>query len=47
LGYREGDLPVTESLCQRVLSLPMYAELTREQLNRVATVATSVAATVS
>lgn len=42
LGYRKGDLPVTETLCERVLSLPMYAELTREQLNRIATVAASV-----
>ena len=32
LGYREGDFPVSEELCQKVLSLPMHTELNREQL---------------
>ncbi len=36
LGYRKGDLPVTERLSDEVLSLPMYAELTDEQIERVA-----------
>jgi dTDP-4-amino-4,6-dideoxygalactose transaminase len=36
LGYRKGDLPVTEKVAGEVLSLPMYAELTDEQLDRVA-----------
>jgi dTDP-4-amino-4,6-dideoxygalactose transaminase len=27
LGFKEGDLPVTEQVCREVLSLPMYAEL--------------------
>ena len=36
LGYRRGDLPVTERLASEVLSLPMYAELTDEQVGRVA-----------
>jgi dTDP-4-amino-4,6-dideoxygalactose transaminase len=31
-----GSLPVTEGLCERVLSLPMYPELTREQIDYVA-----------
>jgi dTDP-4-amino-4,6-dideoxygalactose transaminase len=31
LGYRPGDLPVTESLAGEVISLPMYPELTAEQ----------------
>jgi dTDP-4-amino-4,6-dideoxygalactose transaminase len=31
LGYRPGDLPVTERVAGEVLSLPMYAELTDEQ----------------
>jgi len=37
LGYRRGDLPVTERLADEVLSLPMYAELTDAQIDRVAT----------
>ncbi|TME26633.1 MAG: DegT/DnrJ/EryC1/StrS family aminotransferase [Chloroflexi bacterium] len=35
LGYRKGDLPVTEKVAAEVLSLPMFAELTNEQLERV------------
>ena len=31
LGYREGDLPVTEAACKQVFSLPMFPELTPEQ----------------
>ncbi|MFO7874584.1 MAG: DegT/DnrJ/EryC1/StrS family aminotransferase [Bacteroidales bacterium] len=31
-GYSEGDLPVTEDLCSRVISLPMHTELDEEQL---------------
>ncbi|MEO0898905.1 MAG: DegT/DnrJ/EryC1/StrS family aminotransferase [Bacteroidota bacterium] len=30
-GYKEGDFPVSERLCEQVLSLPMHSELTREQ----------------
>jgi dTDP-4-amino-4,6-dideoxygalactose transaminase len=37
LGYRKGDLPVTEKVAGEVLSLPMYAELTDDQIDRVAT----------
>lgn len=35
LGYRETDLPVTTSLCREVLSLPMYPEMEREQLEYI------------
>ena len=35
LGYKEGDLPVTEKLSKEVLSLPMYPELTEEQIRFV------------
>lgn len=36
LGYKEGDLPVTEELCTKVLSLPIYPEMTDEQVEWVA-----------
>ena len=36
LGYRVGDLPETERAAAEVLSLPMYPELTAEQIRLVA-----------
>ncbi|HEV2802851.1 MAG TPA: DegT/DnrJ/EryC1/StrS family aminotransferase [Pyrinomonadaceae bacterium] len=36
LGRRAGDFPVAERLAARVLSLPMFPELTAEQIERVA-----------
>jgi dTDP-4-amino-4,6-dideoxygalactose transaminase len=36
LDYREGDFPVAEDGAKKVLSLPMYPELTREQIEYVA-----------
>lgn len=36
LGYHRGDLPVAERLCERCLSLPIYPELSSEQINTVA-----------
>lgn len=38
LGYRKGDFPVTEKTAKEQLSLPMFAELTQEQVSRVAAV---------
>jgi dTDP-4-amino-4,6-dideoxygalactose transaminase len=35
LGYREGNLPVAEKLSREVLSLPIYPELTEEQIEYV------------
>lgn len=36
LGYRTGDFPVTEAAAPRILSLPMFAELTDAQIDYVA-----------
>lgn len=35
LGYSAGSLPVTENASERVLSLPVYPELTREQIDYI------------
>jgi dTDP-4-amino-4,6-dideoxygalactose transaminase len=39
LGYREGDLPVTERAAASVLSLPMFPTLTADAQRRVAAAA--------
>jgi len=36
LGYKAGDYPFSEELARTSLSLPMYAELTDEQIERIA-----------
>jgi dTDP-4-amino-4,6-dideoxygalactose transaminase len=33
--YKQGDFPVTEDLCARVISLPMHTEMQDEQLNHI------------
>jgi dTDP-4-amino-4,6-dideoxygalactose transaminase len=35
LGYKEGDLPVSEKLCKEVLALPIHTEITLEQLEYI------------
>jgi len=35
LGYRDGDLPVTERVSAHILSLPMYPQLSHDQQARV------------
>lgn len=35
LGYKPGDLPTTEHIVKRILSLPMFPELTDEQVDEV------------
>jgi dTDP-4-amino-4,6-dideoxygalactose transaminase len=45
LGYRPGDLPHTERAAREVLSIPMYAELTPDQLEWVASTIVSSAKT--
>ncbi len=36
LGYKMGDFPVTEKVMKEIISLPMYPELSREQIEYVA-----------
>jgi len=36
LGYGPGDFPVAEAMASRLLSLPMYPEISREQIEFVA-----------
>jgi len=36
LGYRSGDFPQTEAVMSRVLSLPVFPEMRRDQVERVA-----------
>ncbi len=36
LGYHAGDFPVAEAVAQKILPLPMYPELTDEQVDYVA-----------
>jgi len=35
LGYKEGELPVAEKSAKQILSLPMFPELTNDQIARV------------
>lgn len=37
MGFKKGDFPVSERTAERLLSLPMYAELTAEQIGHVTT----------
>ena len=36
LGYRDGQLPVTESISDRLLRLPFFYELTYQEMDLVA-----------
>ena len=38
LGYREGDFPITELVTRELITLPIYPELTRKQIEHVVTV---------
>jgi len=43
LGHREGTLPHTERACTRVLSMPLFPEMTNEQVEYAATCLAEVA----
>jgi dTDP-4-amino-4,6-dideoxygalactose transaminase len=43
LGYRRGDLPCCEAMAARSLSLPMFPELGRDQVRRIAAIARAAA----
>ena len=35
LGYESGDLPVVEQLCREVIALPLYPEMSKEDVSEV------------
>ena len=35
LGWKKGDFPITEDISERIVTLPMFPQLTREQLNHM------------
>ncbi|HLC56889.1 MAG TPA: DegT/DnrJ/EryC1/StrS family aminotransferase [Candidatus Nanoarchaeia archaeon] len=35
LGYKKGDFPVTEKVCDEILSLPLFPELTKEEIEYI------------
>jgi len=37
LGYKKGDFPVAEKQAEEILSLPVYPELTRNEINYIVT----------
>lgn len=43
LGYRQGDLPYCEAMAAQSLSLPMFPELTRDQVRRIAAIVRAAA----
>ena len=47
LGYGRGSLPVTERLCDEVITLPMFPELGRREVERVIAACESLPAEVT
>jgi dTDP-4-amino-4,6-dideoxygalactose transaminase len=35
MNYKHGDFRIAEKHCERILSIPMFPELTNEQINYV------------
>lgn len=42
LGYKKGDFPVSERCCDEVLSLPMFPELTEDEVEKISKTVISV-----
>jgi len=36
-GFKEGDFPVAEDFCSRIVSLPLFPNLTKDEQDRVVT----------
>jgi dTDP-4-amino-4,6-dideoxygalactose transaminase len=43
LGYKKGDFPVAEKCCEEIMSLPMYPELTEEEIKYVVDTISNIA----
>jgi dTDP-4-amino-4,6-dideoxygalactose transaminase len=41
LGYREGDLPITEDLSRRLLRIPSFSDITEAQQIRIVNLITA------
>lgn len=37
LGWKDGDLPIAEKICRKILTLPLFPTMTREDAQRVVT----------
>jgi len=35
LGYKKGDMPIAEKISQKVISIPIFSEITTEQQDYV------------
>lgn len=35
LGYKQGDLPVAEDLCKKIFAIPMFPEITDNEINYI------------
>jgi len=34
-GYRKGDFPITEGVCERTIALPFYNNLSKDEVGTV------------